>query len=117
MIYLKPKLLLCHFCGIAIAEVIFPSGNGLCCKCFATLSPHLSPADYRSAAEAPTLRVLARLGSMDDLKRAVIGMMHDDGMNKTDIARQLKITRATVYSYLQKGRLCMSARGTISSTL
>lgn len=108
MLYLQPKLLECHFCEDAIAEVIFPSGQGLCLKCYDILSPHMPPVDYKKLSPPITLGTLRVAGSLEEMKKAIVMMLKNDGMSISNIARRLEITRATVYSLLGRKFPCTS---------
>lgn len=108
MVYLKPKLLQCHFCENVDAEVVFPSGSGLCCKCYVTLSPHLDGLRSAALSSNPTVRDLANLGSLEEVKQAVVVLLSNCGSSVACIADRLKITRTTVYSLLGRAKKCKS---------
>lgn len=108
MLYLQPNMLVCHFCEEGPAEIVFPNGQGLCCKCFTTLSPHIGFDNIGLANRKPTTRELITLGTFEEMHRAIVVMLDRDSMPVTNIAKKLGITRATVYALLRRAGICKS---------
>ncbi len=108
MLYLQPERQKCHFCETAESQVVFLSGQGLCAKCYTTLSPHLSVMEHKSADHVPSLRRLVQLGSLDRIKQAVVVFMKNNGSSVTDISNKLSINRGTVYNLLERAKKCKS---------
>ena len=106
MLYLVPSQLICHFCEDAVAVIVFPNGQGLCTECFITLSPHLGINDSVIVNRQPTTRELVTLGTFEEMHRAIVLMLKNDGTPITEIAKKLGITRATVYALLRRAEKC-----------
>jgi len=92
----------CHFCCDAPIEVLLPGGDGLCLKCYATLSENIPLEVQGKARVLPTVPVIRINASLEVLKVRICKLLKRDGFTVTQIADRLGLTRATVYTLLKR---------------
>ena len=95
----------CHWCGANSFLIVFSDSEGVCPHCYLLLSPifHVMPLPLREPGRQ--IEALNLYQPLDSIVAELMSMFLTNGMSVSNLARQMGITRATIYSKLKKYEL------------
>jgi hypothetical protein len=96
----------CHFCDEWNGLILLLSGEYLCPRCATSLGYFTNPIPIVSRIDLKDIESIDIHQSLDEITCDLITFFVKNGMTISDVARQLGITRATVYAKLRRAAVC-----------
>jgi len=96
----------CHICNEWNGLILLLSGECLCPRCATSLGYFTDPVPIVSRIDLKNVESIDMSGSLDEIVCDLVTFFVYQGMSISDVARQLGITRGTVYSKLRKKSKC-----------